>query len=599
MAYWGKLILRGMFLVVVLTAAECAWAQVAGENPAPAPAADKWPNFTLPPNPAAFPHGPGFYISIWKLVLVILLFLLWVKTTDWVGQDTNRTNLNYAVWDLVVFVPFMVAFILLLMLPWFIVGYVLMVLAYAIPIGTYVVLRNKVVGEHEKVMTPAHIRHLFAKMAGLVGIQIASERQLDHQKGAQVHFKATSRGDKDGEANLLMARRSPGYVPTKDMLAEMIDRGGDAALLEASAQHVAVRYQIDGVWHNVEPREREIGDMMIAVLKTISGADALERTKRQEGNFGAEYNGTKHFAHLQSQAASGSERVLVKLQLTKAPIHTLEELGMRPKTQEKLKEMLSQPRGFVVFSAPPGGGLSNLFDGALKACDRYMRDFASIEDVAHREHDIENVHVTTYNAAAGETPIPVLQKVIRTYPNVLVMRHLPDADTVKFLCGQVQEDRLVMTAVRAKDSGESLLRVMMLKVPPKDFAGAVTGAVCVRLIRKLCDQCKEAYPPPAELLKQLGLPPGKVQAFFRPPTEPDPKKPCPNCQGIGYKGRTGMFELLVVDDAVREVLLKSPKLDLVRAAARKGGMKTFQDEGLVLVVKGVTSLPELQRALQG
>jgi type II secretory ATPase GspE/PulE/Tfp pilus assembly ATPase PilB-like protein len=284
---------------------------------------------------------------------------------------------------------------------------------------------------------------------------------------------------------------------------------------------------------------------------------------------------------------------------TKVQIHTLEELGMRPKTQEKLKEVLGQPRGFVVFSAPPAGGLSSLFDGALKACDRYMRDFASIEDVAHREHDIENVHVTTYNAAAGETPVPTLQKVIRTYPNVLVMRHLPDVETVKFLCDQVREDRLIMTAVRAKDSAEALLRVMMLKVAPKDFANAVTGALCVRLIRKLCDQCKEPYPPPQQLLQQLGLPPGKVQAFFRPPSEPDPKKPCPNCQGIGYKGRTGMFELLIVDDAVREVLMKSPKLDLVRAAARKGGMKTFQDEGLVLVVKGVTSLPELQRALQG
>src|SRR5690349_2379701 len=110
MAYWGKLILGGIFLVAVLAAADCAWAQAGGANPAPAPAVDNWKtdNFTLPPSPKAFPYGPGYYISIWKLVLVIILFLFWVKTTDWVGQDTNRTNLNYAVWDLVVFVPFMV-----------------------------------------------------------------------------------------------------------------------------------------------------------------------------------------------------------------------------------------------------------------------------------------------------------------------------------------------------------------------------------------------------------------------------------------------------------------------------------------------------------
>ncbi len=592
MAYCGKLIFRGIILIAFLAIADCAWAQAV--TPAPA-VPDTWPAYTIEQNW----RGPGHYLSTLKLVLVIALFLLWVKTTDWVGQDTNRTSLNYAVWDVVVFAPFFVSFLLMLLLPWFIVGYVLMFLSWIVPVSVYVVLRNKVVQEHQKVMTPSHLRHLFASLVSRVGVKMSSEAQLAHQKGAPVHFKATAGGGRDGEANLLMARRSPGYVPAKDVVAELIDRGGEVALMEVTPQHVAVRYQIDGVWHNVEPREREPGEMMVAVLKTISGNDAAERVKRQEGTFGAEYNGINYFARLQSQANNGSERVLLNLHLTKTPVLTLEDLGMRPKTQEKLKEVLSQPRGFVVFSSPPAGGLSNLFDASLKACDRYMRDFASIEDVNHREHDIENVHVTTYNATAGETPLPVLQKVIRTYPNVLVMRNLPDGDTVKFLCDQVKEDRLIMTAVRAKDSSESLLRVMMLKVPPKDFAGAVTGAVCVRLIRKLCDQCKEPYPPPQELLKQLGLPPGKVQAFFRPPSEPDPKKPCPNCQGIGYKGRTGMFELLIVDDAVREVLLKSPKLDLVRAAARKGGMKTFQDEGLVLVVKGVTSLPELQRALQG
>jgi type II secretory ATPase GspE/PulE/Tfp pilus assembly ATPase PilB-like protein len=140
--------------------------------------------------------------------------------------------------------------------------------------------------------------------------------------------------------------------------------------------------------------------------------------------------------------------------------------------------------------------------------------------------------------------------------------------------------------------------VLLLKVPAKDFVNVVSGVACVRLVRKLCDACKEGYPAPAEILQQFGIPPGKVQTLFRPPTQADPKKPCPECQGIGYKGRTGLFELLVVDDGVREVLMKSPKLDLVRAAARRGGMKTFQEEGLVLVVKGVTSLAELQRILK-
>jgi type II secretory ATPase GspE/PulE/Tfp pilus assembly ATPase PilB-like protein len=247
----------------------------------------------------------------------------------------------------------------------------------------------------------------------------------------------------------------------------------------------------------------------------------------------------------------------------------------------------------------PSGGLSNLFDAALKICDRYMRDFAAVEDVNYREHEIENLQVTTYNSKVGETPVPVLEKLIRTYPNALVVRTLTDGATAKFLCEQVTEDRLVLAGMRSKDAPETLLRVLLLKVPSKDFVNVASGVICVRLVRKLCDACKEGYPAPAELLQQFGIPPGKVQTLFRPPTQTDPKKPCPECLGIGYKGRIGLFELLVVDDGLREVLTKSPKLDLVRAAARRGGMKTFQEEGLVLVVKGVTSLVELQRVLKG
>src|SRR5690606_17991662 len=105
---------------------------------------------------------------------------------------------------------------------------------------------------------------------------------------------------------------------------------------------------------------------------------------------------------------------------------------------------------------------------------------------------------------------------------------------------------------------EALLRIMMLKIPPAEFAPAVTGVLNVRLVRKLCEKCKEAYPPPPEVLKQLGIPAGRLEAIYRTPTQPiNPKKPdevCDQCNGVGYFGRTGIFELLKVDDHIRKVL---------------------------------------------
>ena len=544
-------------------------------------------------------RGPGFYFNLLKIGLLLPLFLLWVKTTDWAAQDCTRTNQNYVIWSAVLLGPFVFAFLLLLLLPWYEVGMLILAAAYLVPLGVYIIVRNKAVQQHQRVMTPSHLRHVFSDVMGKLGVKVAAEKKLEHQKGPPVEFKATAGGGRDGEANLMMARRSPAYVPAKEVVADLLDRRGDSLMLETTPPNVSVRFQIDGVWHNVDSREAEPGSLIMAVLKTLGGCDANERVKRQEGIFPTAYKGTNYACRLQTQGIEGGERAIVHFHPTKTPIKTFDELGMRAKTQEQLKEVLGRSKGLVIFSSLPGGGLSCLFDAALKSCDRYMRDFAAVDDISHREHDIENVQVTTYNPAAGEKLLAVLDKVVRTYPNAVVLRTLTDGETAKFLCGQVHEDRLVMTSIRAKDAPETLLRVLMLKVPPKDFMNAVSGVVCVRLVRKLCDDCKEPYPAPPEALAAFGIPPGKVQTLFQPPTQADPKKPCPSCQGIGYKGRIGLYELLVVDDGLREVVMKSPKMDLVRAAARRGGMKTFQEEGLVLVVKGVTSMTELQRALKG
>jgi type II secretory ATPase GspE/PulE/Tfp pilus assembly ATPase PilB-like protein len=155
---------------------------------------------------------------------------------------------------------------------------------------------------------------------------------------------------------------------------------------------------------------------------------------------------------------------------------------------------------------------------------------------------------------------------------------------------------LFISTVRAKDSAEALLRVLALGVPPAEFARGISAVFSQRLVRKLCEACKEAYAPAPQILKQLGIPEGRIQAFHRPPQQPE--EVCKECSGIGYKGRTAIFELLLVGDTVRKVLSTSPKLELLRKAARKDGMRSLQEEGILLVAKGVTSLPELMRVLK-
>jgi type II secretory ATPase GspE/PulE/Tfp pilus assembly ATPase PilB-like protein len=276
-----------------------------------------------------------------------------------------------------------------------------------------------------------------------------------------------------------------------------------------------------------------------------------------------------------------------------------EDLGMRPKLAEQWKALMARDKGLLVIAGVPEGGVTTLTDVSLIESDRLLRDFASIEDAHHREREIENLEVTLFDTEKGQTAASVVPGLIRKYPNVYILRDLSDTEAVKLLLNEVRDDdRLVITNVHAKDAPEALLRVLKAKVPQREFAAVVTAVLCTRLIRKLCEACRVGYAPTPDLLKKLGIPQGKVEALYRAPKPEEVDKPCKQCGGLGFYGRTGLFELLEVDDRIREILVKQPKLELVRKAAKLAGMRPFQEEGLLLVAKGVTSLAELQRILK-
>ncbi len=312
----------------------------------------------------------------------------------------------------------------------------------------------------------------------------------------------------------------------------------------------------------------------------------------------------KTAATLTCQGTQTGERVVVEFEVKGIHLSTLDDLGMRAKMQEQLKEILNRPKGFVILSAIPTGGLRTTTKVVLSTLDRFVREFAAVEDEANRYDEIENIAVTTYQSKAGQTPADILPRVFRTQPNVIVIRDLVNAQSLKLVCEEVEtEGRMAISTVRAKDCAEALLRIYAIeKAPIAEFRNQVTALLSQRLVRKLCDKCKEPYAPPAEVLKQLGLPADKVRAFYRPPTpkgDDDKKDICRECGGVGFLGQTAIFELLVVDDLLRKTLATTPKLDALRLAARKSGNKTLQEEGILMVVRGATSLPELMRVLKG
>ncbi|MBN1852614.1 MAG: Flp pilus assembly complex ATPase component TadA [Pirellulales bacterium] len=542
------------------------------------------------------PQASG--VVLWKVGLFILIFICWVRTTDWVNRDCQLHNLGYVKWNSIAFFPVAAALLLALVLP-YVIGLSILVLVYLSVFIAYIIVHNQSVPQHEKVLTRAWWRFFFAGILNKLGMKIAAERIPDYEKGPPVDLKAQgAANERENQILLIQSRQLPGYVSLKELIADMLAKRSDRILLEYTPQSAAQQYQIDGVWHKGDAREREPADSMLAAMKILANLDINERKKHQSGTIGVKYQGHSYRASLESQGTQTAERVLFSLEDNRLPFKELDDLGMRDKIRDLWIEHMGADQGMLIMATLPGGGLTTLIDASIEDTDRLMRDWASVEDVHHREREIENVEVTTYDSAKGETPATVLPALIRKYPNVYVIRDLVNVETAQLLFDEIRDERLVITSVRSKDAPEALLRLIAKKIPKEDFSEVVSAVLYERLVRKLCPECKIGYEPTPDILQKLGIPQGRVPMLYRAPKPEEIDKPCEKCHGIGFHGRTGIFELLEVNAEIRKILAKQPTMERLRPAARATGMRTLQEEGILLVAKGITSLPELTRVLK-
>jgi type II secretory ATPase GspE/PulE/Tfp pilus assembly ATPase PilB-like protein len=579
-------------------------------------AAAQWPA-----HPAPDVRGPGFYFAWWKILLLMFPFWLWVKTADWLGRDaaihSEKTGLTTDVWNPVFVFAFFFAFMILgLGIPIFFAGFAVVMLLYIGLLSAYVMQRNAKVREDDRVFTPAHIKKWFANLGKKKDKQF---KKSAWEYGAKVDFIGQS-GDKQvDQGNLIAARQSPVFISAKELMADAINMRAEKILMDYTAEAVAIQYMIDGVWHSAAPKvhekdplNREMGDAILAIYKKICNLNPADRRSRQEGKMQVTYLEKKHSLSLMSQGTQTGERVLLTFLPTVKTPPTLEELGMREVLRNRLTDAMKARGNLVVFCAMPADGLTATWVAALRGSDRFVRDYITIQDVAKPEPEVENVESgMKFNAAAGETPMKVLPQALLKQPEVLCIPEIADGASLNLLLEQaIEDDKKALVSLRAKEAVEGVLRLLMLKPDQEKFAKVLGAVVNQRLVRKLCDACREAFQPAPDVLQRLGIPPGKVNVLYRekqplpPGVEPpkpkkgDPPLICPKCKGIGYYGRTAIFEVLIVDDRFREAILKQPKIEVLRQVARQGGNWNLQEEGMLLLAQGVTSFNELQRVLK-
>jgi type II secretory ATPase GspE/PulE/Tfp pilus assembly ATPase PilB-like protein len=544
---------------------------------------------------SAFPRGPGFYFDPIKLGLVLLLYLIWVRTCFWVDRDAHVLKLPQVTWNPVILLCGLGGLLVVWLLPLFWISLPVLLLLYLAPTLVYVSVRNEKVEEEEKVLTPHHLRMFFGRLLGL--------KPPPKAKQEQVHLRFIGKSEGDPEMNERVARveETKGYKGALAMVYDAICMRATDIHMEPTKEEMTVRFRIDGMLQPAPGFSRHTGDAVINIFKVLADLDITEKRKPQDGSFSAEVDDQRRvdFRVATSGSVSGEKLVLRILDKEKNVL-TLAQLGMREKMRDQIHDVVTQPHGMLIVCGPTGAGKSTTLYACLGEIDRYQMNVITLENPV--EYHIDNVTQIEVNPKAGKTFATELRSILRQDPDVIYIGEIRDGETAEIACQAAQTGHVVLTTLHANDTVSALGRLIDLGVKPFLVGSSLTAVLGQRLVRVLCPRCKVRYKPNPEMLHKANLPADKIKFFHRPPDPPEEpaegeEEPeiCENCGGTGYRGRTGVFELLVVTDRIRDLIRENPNLNAIKQEAVKNGMKYLQEDGLRGVIEGTTSIQELLR----
>jgi type II secretory ATPase GspE/PulE/Tfp pilus assembly ATPase PilB-like protein len=548
----------------------------------------------------SFPRGPGLYFSLPKLLAVVIFYFIWIKTCCWVDRDGHDLGVPVRWWNTGMFAAGALGLLLIWLLPWFLASLAITWLLYLTPSLAYVTVHNQKVPADEALLTPRHLKDLARRY-----LKLDFEKEVrDKSSGPPVRFIGKSFNQQDEDpTRVVRAVGSKGYKAALEMVYEAIQLRATDIHMEPSRQEMTVRYRIDGIMQPADPFSRSMGDAVINIFKVLSDMDIVEKRKPQDGSFSAEVEDRRVDFRVASAGSVAGEKLVLRVFDRKQQIMNLGQLGMREQIHEQVHAVVTQPHGMFIVCGPTGAGKSTTLYSSLCEIDRYQRNVITIENPV--ECQVSNVTQIEVNPKAGKTFASELRSILRQDPDVIMIGEIRDQETAEIACQAAQTGHMVFTTLHANDSITALVRLLDLGVQPATMASAISAVVAQRLVRCLCSKCKVRYKPNPDMLRKANLPVDKIKFFYRPPGPEDlPQQPaadgeespvCENCGGTGYRGRTGIFELLVVTDHMRELIRENPNVNALKQEAINSGMKYLQEDGMRQVIQGKTSIQELLR----
>jgi type IV pilus assembly protein PilB len=369
--------------------------------------------------------------------------------------------------------------------------------------------------------------------------------------------------------------------------------GASDVHIEPAEKIVRVRFRLDGVLHNMMQLNFRTLTTIVSRIKVIGGMDVAEKRIPQDGRATVALSGQIIDIRIASLPTVYGEKITMRLLVRSDRLITMEELGFSAYNKQRFLEMMHKPYGFILVTGPTGSGKSTTLYAALMEVSTDDKNVITLEDPVER--NLAGLNQIQINERAGMMFSSALRSIIRNDPDIIMLGEIRDSETAKIAVEAALTGHMVFSTLHTNDAPSTISRLDEMGIEPFLTASSLVAVVAQRLIRTLCPRCREAYTlTRQEVENQLPgfeLEPGQERAtLYR-------GKGCISCNNTGYKGRRGVFELLIISEEIQKLILSHASASEIRNAAVKGGMITLRQDGLEKVRQGITSVEELLRVI--
>jgi type IV pilus assembly protein PilB len=395
--------------------------------------------------------------------------------------------------------------------------------------------------------------------------------------------------DEEGEIDVNRMRQEAEDAPVirlVDLIVKQAikERASDIHI-EPFSDHVSLRYRIDGSLVEMAPPSKKLDSAIVSRIKILCKLDIAEKRLPQDGAFRMVVDGKPVDFRVSTVPSIYGEKVVIRILDKSAGLIDLGRLGFASDALERFRQALHNPHGLILVTGPTGSGKSTTLYAALNEIHSPTRNIMTIEDPV--EYRLDGINQIQVKPQIGLTFASGLRAFMRQDPDIIMVGETRDLETAEICLRASLTGHLVFTTLHTNDAPSSITRLMDMGIPPFLLSSTVRLIVAQRLLRRLCEYCKEAYEPMQQIREQFDI---AEELLYRP-------KGCEKCSNIGYKGRVGCYEVMAVDRELREAIARGSTSLVLKDLAIAQGMSTLWDEGLRKVREGLTSLEELQAVI--